>query len=329
RASPRNPLRSPLLTQRGGGRIAVPAGIRSRSTRVRAHACARPSLGPRPGCPGCRRPPCSRTRPGARVSRRAEGGPHRTSPRARQTSPTPPRLVDSRAWRGRGGSCVATLRLLRSYRPKTCVKFSRGCGSGVEAQRKSGGLTGGASRSPRSSQSQAVRNRHRVLLGVSALVEAATQTFLAAFLVDERRLSALLAEITDGLLRVVRRRCGTRLRRLGLADVLGQRPGDSVGQREDLRRPEPCRLPTADTRELADALLEPALSRERRREPQRERNQPAESFGDGHRVGAALADLCEDLEGLAFLRLVDRDVGRPDGRLHPVRGALEAVRAWL
>ena len=111
--------------------------------------------------------------------------------------------------------------------------------------------------------------------------------------------------------------------------MLGQRPGDGIGQRENLRRPEARRLGAADARELADDLLEPALSRKGRREPQRERNQPAEGFGNGHRFRAALADLGEDLEGLAFLRLVDRDVRRPDRCLHPVRRALEAVRAGL
>src|SRR2546425_386192 len=61
-----------------------------------------------------------------------------------------------------------------------------------------------------------------------ALVEPARQTLLAAFLVDEGRLAAFLAEIADGL------PAGHGRRRVTggfeLADVLGQRPGDRVGQ---------------------------------------------------------------------------------------------------
>src|SRR6266851_1449788 len=76
----------------------------------------------------------------------------------------------------------------------------------------------------------------------SALVEAAAQALLAALFVDERRLAALLAQVADGLLGV--RRCprGGRVGRLQLADMLGQRASDGVGQREDLGRPKAGRL---------------------------------------------------------------------------------------
>src|SRR5688500_6894314 len=132
----------------------------------------------------------------------------------------------------------------------------------------------------------------------SALVEAAGQTLLAALLVHERRLTALLAEVADPPARLhLRRLHGARV--LELPDVLGQRAGQGVGQRQDLAGAEPHRLRTANPRELADDLFESPLSRERRRQPQRERNQPTESLGDGHRVGAALAHLHEDLERLA------------------------------
>src|SRR5437764_406617 len=66
----------------------------------------------------------------------------------------------------------------------------------------------------------------------SAFVEPAREALLAAFLVDERGLATLLAEITDAPALVgpgVRRRAG----RLDLADMLGQRAAERVGQRED------------------------------------------------------------------------------------------------
>src|SRR5262249_44933653 len=64
----------------------------------------------------------------------------------------------------------------------------------------------------------------------SALVEAAREALLAAFLVDERRLATLLAEVTDLLARVADRRLLGR--RLQLADVLGEDARERVGQRE-------------------------------------------------------------------------------------------------
>ena len=101
----------------------------------------------------------------------------------------------------------------------------------------------------------------------SALVEAARQALLAAFLVHERRLPALLAEVADLLSRF-----GGGDGHLGsglhFTDMLGERARQSVRQREDLRGPEARRLTAADPRELADDLFQPPLSRERRREPQ-------------------------------------------------------------
>src|SRR5262245_41873237 len=101
----------------------------------------------------------------------------------------------------------------------------------------------------------------------SALVEAARQALLAAFLVHERRLAALLAEVADLLARFDRgdRHLGSRLH---LADVLGERPRQGVRQGQDLRGPEARRLTPANPRELTDDFFQPPLSRERRREPQ-------------------------------------------------------------
>src|SRR4030095_299387 len=89
----------------------------------------------------------------------------------------------------------------------------------------------------------------------SALVEAAREALLAAFLVDERRLAALFAEVADLL---ARRRAGRRrqLRRLPLADVLGEGARERVRKREDLVGAKPRGLAAADVLELADDLLE-------------------------------------------------------------------------
>src|SRR5262249_57770884 len=95
----------------------------------------------------------------------------------------------------------------------------------------------------------------------SALVEAAREALLAAFLIDKGCLAALLAEIADALpcAQATRRRIS---RRLDLADVLGHGAGQRIGQRQNLSRPEARRLTAADPGKLADDLLEPPLSRE-------------------------------------------------------------------
>src|SRR5918999_4288305 len=95
-----------------------------------------------------------------------------------------------------------------------------------------------------------------------ALVEAAGEALLAAFLVDERCLAAFLAEVADAAIRLHDRQ---RARRLHLARVLGQGAGERVGEREDLARAETHGLSAADAGELADDLFEPPLSRQRRR----------------------------------------------------------------
>src|SRR5207245_1837967 len=162
----------------------------------------------------------------------------------------------------------------------------------------------------------------------SALVEAAREALLAPFFVDERRLAALRPASAD--LRAAR--VGGRRglwRRLQIADVLGQGARERVREREDLVGTEARGLATADARELADDLFEPALSRERRRQPENERNQSPERFRHRHRVRAALTDLYEDLEGLVLVVLGDRDPRRPDRRLGPVGRALEASGARL
>src|SRR5262245_46096979 len=82
-----------------------------------------------------------------------------------------------------------------------------------------------------------------VIRSGSALVEAARQALLAAFLVHEGRLPALLAEVADLLSRLGGdRHLGSGLR---LADVLGERPRQRVGQRQDLGGSEARRLTAA------------------------------------------------------------------------------------
>src|SRR5260370_41104903 len=80
----------------------------------------------------------------------------------------------------------------------------------------------------------------------STLVKAAAQALLAAFLVDEGRLPAFLAEVAHGLLSR-KRKLPDLPWALDLADVLGQRPGDRVRQRENLRSAKAHWLSTADT----------------------------------------------------------------------------------
>src|SRR5919106_1437355 len=95
--------------------------------------------------------------------------------------------------------------------------------------------------------------------GALAFVEAARQTLLAPFLVDERRLTTLLAEVADAArVDVRRRRCPGHLH---LADMLGGRARGRMGKRQDLAGAEPHRRGAADAGELADDLFEPALRR--------------------------------------------------------------------
>src|SRR5262245_65805818 len=106
------------------------------------------------------------------------------------------------------------------------------------------------------------RPRHDCLSSWSALVEAARQALLAALLIDKGGLPALLAEIADPLpcAHVSRRRIP---RWLDLADVLGQGPGQRIGQGQDFSRAKTSRLTTADPGKLADDFLESPLSRAR------------------------------------------------------------------
>src|SRR5438445_11628068 len=64
----------------------------------------------------------------------------------------------------------------------------------------------------------------------STLVESTRQALLAAFLVDERRLAAFLAEIADLLARLDDGRHGRVVSALHLADVLGEGARQRVGQ---------------------------------------------------------------------------------------------------
>src|SRR5438552_13419909 len=157
-------------------------------------------------------------------------------------------------------------------------------------------------------------------------VEAAGQTLLAPFLVDEGRLSALLAEIADPAASPFGRLRGLRGGATADADVLPQRAGECVRQREYLGRAEARGLAAADPCELTADLLEPPSGRQRRGQAEHERDEAPEGLGHRHRVRARLADLDEDLEGVAARRLVDGDEGGADGRLHAVGGAREAVR---
>src|SRR6185436_826612 len=73
-----------------------------------------------------------------------------------------------------------------------------------------------------------------------AFVKAAGEALLAAFLVHEGRLPALLAEIADRLLGGRRRL--RALGRLDLTDVLGEAARQRVRQRQHLRGAEAHRL---------------------------------------------------------------------------------------
>src|SRR5882672_12118446 len=157
-------------------------------------------------------------------------------------------------------------------------------------------------------------------------VEAAGQTLLATFLVHEGRLPALLAKIADPAAAPFGRFRGRRRGTAADADVLSQRAGEGVRQRAHLGRSEARGLAAADPRELADDLLEPPAGRQRRGQAEHERDEAPEGLGHRHRVRARLADLDEDLEGIAARRLVDGDEGGADGCLHAVGGAGKAVR---
>src|SRR5207302_6421566 len=89
----------------------------------------------------------------------------------------------------------------------------------------------------------------------STLVEAARQALLAPFLVDKGRLPALLTEVADPLAALDGARSSAAVRP-ELPDVLGQRAGERVGERQHLGRAEARRLPASDPRQLADNLLE-------------------------------------------------------------------------
>src|SRR5262244_3403149 len=93
----------------------------------------------------------------------------------------------------------------------------------------------------------------------SAFVEPARQALLATFLIDEGRLAALLAEIADAPPLFELGSARRRVLGFHLADVLGQRASQRVGQREDLARAKTHRLGAADAGELADHLFEPSL----------------------------------------------------------------------
>src|SRR5215470_16462667 len=93
----------------------------------------------------------------------------------------------------------------------------------------------------------------------STFVEPAREALLAAFLVHERGLPALLAQVTDPPALLQLGAAWWRALRLDLADMLGQRARERVGKREDLAGAEAHRLGAADARELADNLFEPTL----------------------------------------------------------------------
>src|SRR5207247_3930964 len=79
------------------------------------------------------------------------------------------------------------------------------------------------------------------------------------------------------------------------------------------------------SRELADDLFKPSLSREGRRQPQHKRNQPPERLGHGHRVRPTLADLHEDLEGFFLRRFGHRDPGRSEEHTSELQSRVDLV----
>src|SRR5262249_37594052 len=83
----------------------------------------------------------------------------------------------------------------------------------------------------------------------SALVETAGETLLAAFLVDEGRLPALLAEIAHATAGAAGRRGGRRCFLPSVdADVLAEGASESVGERQHPCGPEAGGLAASDTR---------------------------------------------------------------------------------
>src|SRR5262245_18419106 len=237
RARPKKAFQSPAAYQRGTRpptRICgLPAPARRDAGPARAPAPPAPRT--RPCCPGAARPPGRQTRTARRparagAARRGAGSGRSSGPRARPPCRAQPRPAGSRAWRERPRSSPASAPLPRSHRRRMPLSAPS--------------LHSGSTMYPLASPSAAAR---------LTLVEAAGDTLLAAFLVDERGLAEFAAEVPDLPPLHVR-----LLRRgLCLPHVLAQRARECFGQREDLCGAEGGGLAFADAGQLADDLLHP------------------------------------------------------------------------
>src|SRR5262249_56746835 len=109
-----------------------------------------------------------------------------------------------------------------------------------------------------------------------AFVEAARETLLAAFLVDERGLSAFFAQVTHPPEpRLTRwRRCVLPLTQP--ADMFRQRSRERIGKGENPGCAETGRLPASDALQLVDHLFQPSLCGERRPKPPHHPAHPAQ-----------------------------------------------------
>src|SRR5215467_13482728 len=124
-------------------------------------------------------------------------------------------------------------------RPKTCADCNRRTRGEASAPLAPGPIASDA----RGAGCVGAGRCERAAAGVgSTFVEPARQALLAAFLVDEGGLPALLAEVADSPPLLQLRPAWWRAFRLDLADVLGQRAGQRIRQREDLAGAEAHRL---------------------------------------------------------------------------------------
>src|SRR3972149_4026067 len=128
---------------------------------------------------------------------------------------------------------------------------------------------------------------------------SATVAFAAALFVDERRLAARRTQVTDLQRQLLRhRRVGVRMsivptvltwRFRSLAEIFDQRLSNAVGQRPDALRAEAHWAPAADAGQLLGDVLQALERIHRRRQPQHERDQPAQRLGDRRSIRSGLS----------------------------------------
>ncbi len=105
--------------------------------------------------------------------------------------------------------------------------------------------------------------------------------------------------------------------------MLGQHLGHRIGQTHHSLRAKAGGATTADAAQLADDVLCPFKSTQRRRQTQNQTDETSQGLGQRSGVGAGLADVDEDLEGLllALSIAVDSNVGRTYRGGFAIRGA--------